>query len=210
MKNRNEHLKCVIVSILMIYTGTFGNEMAAETINGHAYVDLGLSVKWATCNVGAASPGDYGNCYAFGEITTKSSCTSSNSTWEGKEVTEEEIKGNPLYDAARANWGGTWRLPTVDEMSELVINCAWTWTTQGGYEGFLVTGPNGKSIFLPAAGYYFSGTRHNGSGVYGYYWSCSPIDGDTNNAYYLYFYGSCFHTLNYSRFLGFSVRPVTE
>uniref|UniRef100_UPI0025B2398C PEGA domain-containing protein n=2 Tax=uncultured Muribaculum sp. TaxID=1918613 RepID=UPI0025B2398C len=84
-----------------------------NTINGHEYVDLGLSVKWAACNVGASSPEDYGNYYAWGETATKAEYTESNSKTYGK--TMGDISGNPQYDAARANWGGTWRLPTKAE-----------------------------------------------------------------------------------------------
>ncbi|MCD7721741.1 MAG: serine/threonine protein kinase, partial [Prevotellaceae bacterium] len=97
------------------------------TINGHGYVDLGLSVKWATCNVGASSPEGYGNYYAWGETTTKSSYDDDNcKTWE---VSMGSIAGNSSYDAARSNWGGTWRLPTANEIDELINKCQRTWTT---------------------------------------------------------------------------------
>ena len=97
-----------------------------QKINGHEYVDLGLSVKWATCNVGASKPEDYGNDYAWGETSTKSSYTSDSSKTYGKQM--NDIKGNSQYDAARANWGGTWRLPTGAELEELKNKCTWRWT----------------------------------------------------------------------------------
>ncbi len=80
---------------------------------GHEYVDLGLSVKWATCNVGATKPEEYGNYYAWGETATKSEYTEDNSLTYGKQM--RDISGNAQYDAATANWGGTWRMPTNDE-----------------------------------------------------------------------------------------------
>ncbi|MCD8288015.1 MAG: DUF1566 domain-containing protein [Porphyromonadaceae bacterium] len=190
--------------------------------NGHDYVDLGLSVKWATCNVGATLPSDYGAYFAWGEIKTKSEYNA-NSTWYDVEVDEETIKGNPDYDAARAYWGGTWRLPTADEISELVDKCLWAWATQDEVKGYQVTGPSGNSIFLPAAGYHYvstySGSILSNAGSYGYYWSCSPNTGNTNNsAYYLRFYSGSFELYSgwnrngyyYGRGFGQSVRPVTE
>ena len=136
---------------------------------GHGYVDLGLSVKWATCNVGASKPEDYGNYYAWGETTTKSSYTEENSKTYGKQM--NDIKGNSQYDAARANWGGTWRLPTQEELEELNNKCTWKWTTQNGVKGFKLTSKtNGNSIFFPAAGY-CQGTKIYNIGGYGYYWS---------------------------------------
>lgn len=132
--------------------------------NGHAYVDLGLSVKWATCNVGASSPEEYGNYYAWGETTTKSSYTEDNSKTDGVSMSSS-IAGDASYDAARANWGGTWRLPTASESQELIDNCTWTWTTQGGKNGYKVTSEkNGNSIFLPAAGCRYSMTLYYGGG----------------------------------------------
>ena len=122
-------------------------------INGHEYVDLGLSVKWATCNVGASSPTEYGNYYAWGETTTKSEYTKKNSKTCG--ISMGDISGNSSYDAARTNWGGSWRLPTKAECQELLDNCKSEWTTVSGVRGRRFTSKkNGRSIFLPAAGYH--------------------------------------------------------
>ncbi len=176
-------------------------------INGHEYVDLGLSVKWATCNVGATNPEDYGNYYAWGETTTKSTYTSSNSTTYG--VSMSDISGNAEYDAARANWGGTWRMPTKAEFSELITNCTWAWTTQNEVNGYKVTGPNGNSIFLPAAGYR-DGSSLGYAGSDGFYWSSTP-GSYANNAYGLSFDSSdCGWYDDGSRSYGLCVRPVTE
>ncbi|MGN0237321.1 MAG: hypothetical protein ACI4AK_04455 [Lepagella sp.] len=146
------------------------------TSNGHDYVDLGLSVKWATCNVGASSPSDYGDYYAWGETSTKSSYTDKNSQTYGESM--GNIGGNSSYDVARANWGGSWRLPTEAEFQELVDKCTWTWTMQGGHKGYKVTSKiNGKSIFLPAAGWMID-TILDAAGESGFYWSSTPLPSD--------------------------------
>ena len=177
-----------------------------NTINGHEYVDLGLSVKWAACNVGASSPEDYGNYYAWGETATKAEYTQANSKTYGKDI--GDISGNPQYDAARANWGGTWRLPTNAEFDELRNKCKWEWTTQGGKEGYRVIGPNGNSVFLPAAGWR-SGSSLSYADTNGVYWSSSPSS-STDSAYSLYFYSGNRSTHWLYRYYGFPVRPVSE
>lgn len=143
--------------------------------NGHDYVDLGLSVKWATCNIGASSPEDYGNYFAWGEITIKDVYTKDNSITSRKKKFSENVNvgGNPKYDAAVANWGGSWRLPTYEELEELFEKCTWKWTEKNGVKGCRVTGPNGNSIFLPAAGD-FQKTKIHEAESYGYYWSSRP------------------------------------
>ncbi len=178
-------------------------------INGHEYVDLGLpsGLKWATCNVGASSPSGYGNYYAWGETSTKSEYTKSNSKTHGNS-SYGNIGGNYSTDAARANWGGTWRLPTKAEYEELLNKCTWTWTTQGGHNGYKVKGPNGNTIFLPAAGNRF-GTSLNGAGVWGHYWISTP-DSDSTVAYDLHFGSSHRFVAWNRRDEGFSVRPVSE
>ena len=175
--------------------------------NGHKYVNLGLSVKWATCNVGASKPEDYGNYYAWGETSTKSSYTSDNSKTNGKSM--GDIKGNSSYDAARANWGGKWRMPTKAEMQELIDRCNWIWTTQNGVKGYKVIGPNGNSIFLPAAGCRLESSLYN-AGSPGYYWSSTPYGSYSDHAYGLYFDGGSRYMGNTYRNYGFSVRPVIE
>ena len=176
-------------------------------INGHEWVDLGLSVKWATCNVGASSPSDYGNYYAWGETSTKSNLSSStNKTWEKPMGC---IAGSTSYDVARANWGGSWRLPTQAEFQELIDRCTWLWTSLGGRNGYKVTGRNGKSIFLPAAGWHY-GASLNLIGEYGRYWSATPYENDTQYAYYLNFHNNDHHGYWGSHNNEHSVRPVTE
>ncbi len=184
-----------------------GLSLATGVINGHEWVDLGLSVKWATCNVGASSPSDYGDYYAWGETSTKSSYTEENSKTYGRSM--GDIAGNPAYDAARANWGGTWRLPTAREIDELVNECEWEWTTQKGHNGYEVTGPNGNSIFLLAAGWRY-GTSLYDAGGSGYYWSSTPDEGHAYGAYGLFFYSGGHGRSWYCRYVGQSVRPVSE
>ena len=178
--------------------------ISTGTINGHTYVDLGLSVKWADRNVGASSPSDYGSYFAWGETRTKSEYTVSNNVTHKKNL--GNISGNSQYDAARANWGGSWRLPTKAECEELVDKCKWVWTTQGGHNGCKVTGPNGNSIFLPAAGW-----RNRSSfsldGEWSSYWTSEP------NADYAYYLNSDSGNLNmghHFRYSGRSVRPVSD
>ena len=179
------------------------------SINGYGYVDLGLSsgLKWATCNVGATTPEDYGNCYAWGETTTKTSYDQSNSLTYGQQISD--FSGNATYDAARANWGSTWRMPTKTEMEELKNNCTWTWTTQNGVNGYRVTGPNGNSIFLPAAGYCYGSSRYS-VGERGYYWGSTPNEGNTNFACDLNFYSGYLNVNWYNRLYGLTVRPVSD
>ena len=176
------------------------------TENGHEWVDLGLpsGLKWATCNIGANSPEEYGNYYAWGEVLTKDEYTQANSLTYGKEM--EDISGNVQYDAATANWGGDWRMPTKAEIQELIDKCTWTWTTQNGVNGYKVTGPSGASIFLPAAGYFNGASFNSGSCGYGLYWSSAPYT--TSHAYYLLFDSGSHLTNNYNRSSGYSVRPV--
>lgn len=178
------------------------NSRKQAAANGHEYVDLGLpsGLLWATCNVGASKPEDYGNHYAWGETSTKSSYTESNSKTYGESM--GDIAGNSSYDAATANWGGNWRMPTKTEMQELIANCTWKWTTQNGVTGYKVTGPNGNSIFLPAVG--------SRDGSYGLYWSSTPYKSDADRAYDLYFYSSVHHMYNGHRDRGLCIRPVLE
>lgn len=181
--------------------------VSSGIINGHEYVDLGLSVKWATCNVGASSPSNYGDYFAWGEISQKSSYDDGNSVTYHKNI--DDIVGNAHYDAARANWGGTWRLPTELECYELMSNCTWTWTIHGGQKGYKVTGLNGNSIFLPAAGWY-NGASLNYAGESGGYWSSTSGKNGGISSYRLNFASHYQLMRSISRYSGQSVRPVSK
>ena len=186
-----------------------GNSKKSNGHEVHEWVDLGLpsGLKWATCNVGASTPGDYGDYFAGGETSTKSNydydnCASIGKSWG-------DIGGDSNRDAATANWGGSWRMPTEAEFQELKNNCTWTWTTQNGNNGYKVTGPNGNSIFLPAAGCRDGDTLCR-DGKYGKYWSSTPGESDTDFAYYLGFDEGGRYVDCYNRLHGLSVRPVLE
>ena len=120
-----------------------------------------------------------------------------------------DISGIPQYDAATANWGGAWRMPTRAEQGELRNNCTWEWTTLNDVSGYRVTGSNGNSIFLPAAGYRY-GTSSYYVGSVGYYWSSSPYGGYVDDAFYLSFNSDGYDWDRDYRYFGRSVRPVLE
>ena len=190
---------------------TSGSSPIASTTGthkGHEWVDLGLSVKWATCNVGASTPGDYGNYYAWGETRPKSEYTSYNCISYGKSW--GYIGGDSSRDAARANWGGSWRMPTKAELQELKDNCTWTWTIQNGHKGYEVTSKkNSQSIFLPAARGRYGDTLYF-EGECGFYWSSTPDESNDYRAYYLYFDEGSQSVDRDARRIGLSVRPVLE
>ena len=221
-KKSRRWLWWVLSAVLLVGVGVFavmssmsGDETAVAstasktgTHKGHEWVDLGLSVKWATCNVGASTPGAYGNYYAWGETSTKSNydydnCASIGKSWG-------DIGGNSSRDAARVSWGGSWRMPTEAECQELIENCTWTMTTQNGHKGYKVTSKkNGQSIFLPAAGFRDGGELYHG-GEGGFYWSSTPDESNAGLAYTLYFDEDGGFVLWLYRYNGRSVRPVLE
>ena len=186
---------------------------------GHEYVDLGLSVKWATCNVGATSPEEYGDYFAWGETSTKETYYKDNCPTYGLSISQLQSQGYidsegnlaSQYDAATANWGGKWRMPTNYELGELRDECIWTWTMQNGVEGCNVKGPSGNSIFLPAAG--SRGVLSLGyAGSNGLYWGSTPTDSSYYGSVYSLYFVSGLQGMdgNYRRDLGHSVRPVVE
>ena len=166
---------------------SFNTEQEDKTSTVGEAIDLGLSVKWASWNVGASSPEEYGDYFAWGETVTKSIYYDGNSVIYGFSISELESRGiissdgnlTAEYDAATANWSGSWRMPTKAEQVELLANCTWEWTTQNGVNGYKVTGVNGNFIFLPAAGYR-PGTSLYDADSYGIYWSATLYD---NSAY---------------------------
>ncbi len=176
-------------------------------INGHKWVDLGLpsGLKWATCNVGASSPGDHGNYYAWGEIATKDYYGEENC----KTFNIGKMVRDIYQDVAQVNWGGTWRTPRSDAFLELEDNCNWEWTRRGGHYGFNVTSKtNGESIFFPAAGYY-SGDELLDAGSVGMYW-CSSYYKDKSDLF-RFINGTIesYHDTT-GRYWGFTIRPVSE
>ena len=181
--------------------------------NGHEAVDMGLSVKWATCNIGAFSPSEFGDYLAWGELATKPTYTEENSETYKKAI--GNITGNPQYDAARAKWGGNWRMPTAEEFQELIDGCIWEkrHTLDNVYKfiGYQVTSKsNGNSIFLPAGGIFKTQIElyslHSG-----HYWSGSSKSDPGLAAKEFYFDSHNKIRISWaSRDLGLSIRPVIE
>lgn len=213
--------------------GDGGNSNPDVDTNGHEYVDLGLpsGTLWATCNVGASKPEDYGDYFAWGETTGYKSgkanfswstykyckgsgttltkyCTDSNyGTVDNKTVLELSD------DAAHVNWGGTWRMPTHDECNELIENCTWKWTMQNSVKGYRVTGPNGKSIFLPATGYHAGTAFYNTdseNNLLTWYWLSKVSGKDNQYAGGIGFSDVLYKIIACRRTSGSPIRPVTK
>lgn len=230
-----------LFELLLISFFCFSCGHDLEEIN-HEYVDLGLSVKWATCNLGASKPEDYGNYYAWGETKHKKEysaetykwCVASDDVCRFTKYCPNEPKESQYFqcelidnkttleladDAAHVNWGDNWRIPTAEEMAELVRDCIWEWTLYNGKTGFKVTSKkNSNYIFLPAAGKYSSEGSEK-VGITAWYWTSElfilkdhPLYGDVNyftSANTLEAYEPC--SLNdgaESRFDGLTICPV--
>ena len=209
------------IAIIANYILT-GEYQSDDPYNGHEYVDLGLSVKWATCNVGADSPEDCGNYYAWGETEPKDYYDWSTYKWcNGSSNTLTKYCTSSEYgtvdnkivldledDAAHVNWGGDWRMPTQEELEELYNNCTWEWTTQNGVNGRKVTSRiNGNSIFLPAAGFCYYGFV-SVQGEFGGFWSSTALGSDI--VYFLNFDSGFQYVDNFNRSFGWSVRAVCQ
>ncbi len=215
------------------YGLAYGDELNFTTEAYHAYVDLGLpsGLLWATCNVGADNPEDYGDYFAWGETQPKDEynwstyqysnggfydewgeepyltkyCTNSYYGYNG--FTDDLTILLPEDDAATANWGSDWRMPTLEEWLELYNNTTHTWTTQNGVNGRLFTASNGNSLFLPAAGVRYDSDLDR-AGSWGYYWSSSLSTVYPHCAWYFYFISDDYYMVYYDRGYGFTVRPV--
>lgn len=188
----------------------------------HIPVDLGLSVKWASCNVGASTPSESGDYFAWGETSPKSYYDWDNYKWydnNGKALTKynsinergtvDNKKGLDLSDdAANVIWGGQWRIPTWEEWEELLKGCRWKWTSLDGVKGYVVTSKkNGNSIFLPAVGYYEESSVHRNKSL-GRYWSSSVYVGYPSSAQFLLINMTSKKNDTNNRCYGLSVRPV--
>ena len=200
-----------------------GSDISGGSSGDHEYVDLGLpsGTLWATCNIGASSPEEYGDYFAWGETTTKNNYVSE--TYKYRDEADMYIKYNslseygrvdnkttlePSDDAATANWGSDWCMPTQKQFQELNDKCTWTWTTKNGKNGYEVKGPNGKSIFLPTAGI-THGTTIVTDGSFGQYWSSSRKDRPWSPALFLFFKKDSVEPNSWTpRYFGHSVRPV--
>ena len=209
------------------------NAPVTGSTNGHDWVMIG-GVKWATMNVGATTVAGlpstcYGDYYAWGETTTKNDYSWSTYRYcNGSETSLTKYCNKSSYgyngytdsravlessdDAATANWGGKWRMPTSAEWADLYNknNFTWTWTTQDGHNGYTVTSKkNGNSIFLPAAGCR-TGTSTSSAGSNGNYWSSSISESMSYNAAHRGFSNSSVGDYLGPRYYGRSVRPVAK
>lgn len=226
------------VSIFLFFVAMIASSNACYGNNSgpKKYVDLGLpsGTLWATCNIGANSPEEYGDYFAWGEIVPKRNANGDYSeySWntyaydyspttywstENNKMTkyctnsdygsvDNKIKLEFSDDAATANWGSNWRMPTEEEVKELLTECTLTKTTLKGVSGYEIKGPNGNSIFLPGAGYRIKTYLENG-------WSCfwsSSLDKEySKKAYYcMLFEDGTYSLKSTDRYLGKTVRPI--
>jgi len=195
----------------------------------HAYVDLGLSVKWATCNIGATQPWERGEFFSWGETENKrinnwdtykysegahaltKYCSNPDYAWHG--LVDSVSVLDPEDDVAHMKWGGTWRIPTKAQIDELLESCTWEWTTLNEVNGYRVTGKKpgytDRSIFLPVTGEYNDGKVFDYR-LHGYYWSrnCGTVTSETAYTLEVYTKGSSAEIQ--SRYKSLAVRPVCE
>lgn len=194
-------------------------ENVTDSINGHQWIDLGLpsGTKWATCNVGADGPEDFGEYYAWGETEPKDEYIDINSLTNRKDVRWLESHGiidthgrlTPQHDVATLIWGEPWRMPTDEEFEELIDCCDWRFTDCNGVNGYLVTGPNNESVFFVSAGFK-QGTEAEYVGNYGDYWSATVVPELIGTACSLGYSSKAYGRRRYTRFAGRSIRPVTD
>ena len=199
-------------------------DMILNPVKEHEWVDLGLpsGTLWATCNVGANKPEDYGSYFAWGETVPKEvynwetykwcNGTSNSMTKYCTDSSFGTVDGKtellPEDDAAYVNWGTSWRMPTQEQCIELSNNCTWTWTTLNGVNGHLITGPNGNTMFLPAAGDRYQ-DKIGDLGSYGQFWSRTLNSDRQDTAYILFLHSYGLSGINANdRSYGFSVRAV--
>lgn len=219
-------LLIVIIPLVGFKTEFFINNADNDTHNGHEYVDLGLpsGTLWATCNIGADSPLEYGNYFSWAETQPKDAynwdvykychgdgdhltkyCSKFYYGYNYKTDTLTVLQ--PGDDAATANWGSGWCMPTATQWRELMENTTHKWVTMKGVKGRSFTGSNGKTLFLPANGDQW-GEAVNCSGIYGYYWSRSLSIEVSRDAWCFYFDSDYCRVYDYSRIDGQAVRAV--
>ncbi len=220
------------IAAIMLMTALLTVGCAPEEYKDHDYVDLGLpsGLLWATCNVGASIPEGCGDYFAWGETSKKKTYNwrtykysygrfakynvkftkyCNKSEYGNNGFTDNLTTLEPSDDAATANWGNEWRMPTKEEWQELKQNTTCIWTTQKGVNGRLFTASNGNNLFLPAAGYRRDGILYR-VGSYGYYWSSSLDTGYPSRAWFFNFdfRSGNYYMYNYFRDIGPSVRAV--
>lgn len=220
--------KIILMMMAAMFFGTVGDAKVnvvgdnTKSPDGVEAVDLGLSVKWANMNVGAKKSSGFGTYFAWGETKPKEyyswntyAWSKGNSQYLTKYSTaDRRTQLAPADDAARANWGGKWRMPTIDEYEELInpANCTWEWMTKDGVNGYKVTGKKtGNSIFLPITGFrFYADTQFRG--IMGVYWTSTLYTANPNKAWCLEFNFSNidvhYGDLSSNRFSGRCIRAV--
>lgn len=215
-----------LLSFVSIVKPEVYNKRGNNVCCGHEYVDLGLAsgTLWATTNVGALSPENYGSFFAWGETQTKEVYSGINYKFgKGEEyVVDSLLKYNTLLkfgnvdslmnllpedDIATIEWGKTWRTPTISEWAELYEQCSWIWMEFKGVLGYKVVGKNNNWIFLPIGGYRSQNYIYNE--IYGSYWSATVCNEAPEFAHYMLFYSKRIYDFYYnSRYIGMPIRPV--
>ncbi|MBO7049011.1 MAG: hypothetical protein J6W42_00160 [Bacteroidaceae bacterium] len=221
---KKKYLKTISLFILLCVVFVFEYK---NNMKRYEYVDLGLSVKWATCNIGAEKETDYGSFYAWGELVPKQNYDLKHYRfWHGSDsigaftkYRQDSITGeydkyvlDSCDDIARIRLGKDWRMPTPDEYRELINNCQWVWTKIDDIQGWMITskveGYQDNSIFLPAGGFISGSYRMESTSIY---WSNNVLDGNDNGAFSLDFDSTDYNCPYYSgntRFVGAMIRPV--
>ena len=171
-------------------------------------VDLGLSVRWATHNVGAANQHEAGILCSWGDKDGTNTLTSS-----GYNQNVNEIAGNPAYDIATNLWNERWQIPTQEQWQELIDSCTWVYNkasdSEHGVYGYTVTGPNGNSIYLPMYDYVIAGGTVETSNSSGYYWTATEYQyGGGSEAQYIYVYSGGKRFDEEYKYYQMTVRPV--
>lgn len=204
------------------FGGDGGGTSGGETIGGHTAVDLGLpsGKKWASCNIGANKPEQYGEYFAWGDTASKADYSPNTTRTFGKTPEQLALLNytnkstgalETNFDVAQHKWGEGWRMPTREEFQELLTYCKWTWTKVGNISGYKVESKaddNTNSIFLPAAGMMEDREPKN-QGVHGWYWASVPFAGNDYLSWNLEFSENEDYGLStLSRRCGFTVRAI--
>lgn len=191
----------------------FTEKSSGPTLTSGEYVDLGLSVMWATCNLGASKPTDAGGYYAWGETKEKGSYTENtytyyNSTTASYTEIGDDIAGTE-FDAAYVNLGDGWKIPNKSQFDELIKECNWTWTSKEGVNGYVITGKNGNNIFIPAASmkgsYFILDSYINKEG---FYLASDKASFSKDKINHLWIRGSDYTTVSTVKYYGYTIRPV--
>lgn len=228
MKKYLAFFAAIVVAVVSMTFVSCGDDDAETFDDSHEYVDLGLpsGTLWATCNIGANSPEDYGDYFAWGEtagynsgrtyfgMRTYKYCNGSYNTMtkycthSSDGIVDKKTELDLSDDAAYVNWGPAWRMPSLEQFQELIINTTSEWIRQNGIYGRKFTSrTNGNSIFLPTAGYRYETSLYI-VGNSGLYWSRTLYSSDSNGAYGLDFTVDYFFARSTDRWYGRSVRPV--